>query len=79
MVTFNTAQGEQKRFIEANPQFKSITVYDENQRRIRQSEQQGNTQQTSETIKNEASQKQQQTAGDADDGERKGRKKGVKM
>lgn len=29
MVTFDTAQGEQKRFIEANPQFKSITVYDE--------------------------------------------------
>jgi len=37
-VTFKGEDGEQKRFIEANPQFKSVTVYDEAQKRFRQSE-----------------------------------------
>ena len=35
-VTFSENGTEQKRFIEANPQFKSITVYDGNSQRIRQ-------------------------------------------
>lgn len=35
-VTFTANGAEQKRMIEANPQFKSITVYDENAKRIRQ-------------------------------------------
>ena len=35
-VTFTENGTEQKRLIEANPQFKSITVYDGNEKRIRQ-------------------------------------------
>lgn len=35
-VTFKGEDGEHKRFIEANPQFKSVTIFDENQKRIRQ-------------------------------------------
>ena len=35
-VTFLENGSEQRRYIEANPQFKSITVYDENAKRIRQ-------------------------------------------
>ncbi|MDR6809685.1 hypothetical protein J2Y45_006762 [Dyadobacter sp. BE34] len=35
-VTFKGEDGEQKRFIEANPQFKSVTIYDQNQKRLRQ-------------------------------------------
>lgn len=35
-VTFKGEDGEHKQFIEANPQFKSITIFDENQKRIRQ-------------------------------------------
>lgn len=37
-VTFKGEDGEQKRFIEANPQFKSVTVYDDSQKRIRHQE-----------------------------------------
>jgi len=37
-VTFKGQEGDQKRFVEANPQYKSITVYDENQKRVRASE-----------------------------------------
>jgi len=42
-VTFLQDGAEQKRFIEANPQFKSVAVYDERQQRIRstQTEKQG--------------------------------------
>lgn len=40
-VTFIGTEGEQKRFIQANPQFKSVAVYDEKQQRIRQSEENG--------------------------------------
>lgn len=79
VVTFNSELGEQKRFIEANPQFKSITVYDENQRRIRQSEDQGKSQSASESIKNENSQKQQQIPANETGGERPGKRKGVKV
>lgn len=35
-VTFSENGTERRRFIEANPQFKSVTVYDENAKRIRQ-------------------------------------------
>lgn len=79
VVTFSTAEGEQKRFIEANPQFKSITVYDENQRRIRQSEEQAKSQGKSEAIKNEPGKKQEQQPSDDVEGERKGKRKGVKV
>ena len=79
VVTFNSPQGEQKRFIEANPQFKSITVYDENQRRIRQSEDQGKSQGTLESIKNETGKKHEQKPADETEGERKGKRKGIKV
>jgi hypothetical protein len=79
VVTFNTDQGDQKRFIEANPQFKSITVYDENQRRIRQSEDQGKSQEKSEAIKNEPGNKQEQKPGEEVEGQRNGKRKGVKV
>jgi hypothetical protein len=56
-VTFKTEDGEQKRFIEANPQFKSVTIYDENQKRIRQetvpSEDQNENRKTQKTSENQ--------------------------
>lgn len=79
MVTFKTDQGEQKRFIEANPQFKSITVYDENQKRIRQSEDQGKSQRKSESVSNDQGKKQSQSPDEQSEGERKGRRRSVKM
>ncbi len=78
-VTFKTDQGEQKRFIEANPQFKSVTVYDENQKRIRQSEDQGKSQGQSESRKQETSQKTEKTIAGDEESERKGKRKGVKI
>jgi hypothetical protein len=51
MVSFLDAGGERKGFIEANPQFKNLTVYDQNMhvvgRRQQQSEKQSVEQQTS--------------------------------
>jgi len=79
VVTFITAEGEQKRFIEANPQFKSVTVYDENQRRVRQSEELGKSQGKSETIKNEPAKNHEQKPNEAIEDERKGKRKGVKV
>jgi len=67
-VTFNQGGKEQKQFIEANPQFKTINIYDSNMQRINYKqgldEKQGQAEQKSEkqNAKNE-SQKQ----GDADD------------
>ncbi|MHA4739645.1 hypothetical protein [Dyadobacter sp. MSC1_007] len=56
-VTFKAEDGEQKWFIEANPQFKSITIYDENQKRIRQetilSESQNGNRKTQKTSENQ--------------------------
>lgn len=58
-VTFLDGGSEQKRFIEANPQYKSITVYDSSMNRIRQgqNEQETNGQSTSQTQKARAKQK----------------------
>lgn len=58
-VTFLDNGSEQKRFIEANPQFKSITVYDGNMKRIRQDqkEQESTGQTTSQDKKQTAKQK----------------------
>nr|WP_295933634.1 hypothetical protein [uncultured Dyadobacter sp.] len=78
-VTFQTDQGEQKRFIEANPQFKSVTVYDESQKRIRQSEDQSKSQDNKQSAKQETNQKKEKTVADDTDGEQKGKRKGVKM
>ena len=68
-VTFIHAGSEQKQFIEANPQFKTINIYDSNMQRIShkqgQDEKQGQGEQKSvkQNAKNETKQ------GDADDGE----------
>lgn len=59
-VTFSNAGSEQRMFIEANPRFKSITVYDSNMQRIQnrqgQNEKQGVTERytTKQTSKGES-------------------------
>ncbi len=69
-VTFIHAGSEQKQFIEANPQFKTINIYDSNMQRIShkqgQDEKQGQGEQKSvkQNAKNETNKQ-----GDADDGE----------
>ncbi|OJV19766.1 MAG: hypothetical protein BGO21_22155 [Dyadobacter sp. 50-39] len=47
-VTFSENGSEQRRYIEANPQFKSVTVYDEHAKRIRQDLAKENTQSQSQ-------------------------------
>jgi len=48
-VTFLENAAEKRRYIEANPQFKSVTVYDENAKRIRQDLTKENTQSQSQS------------------------------
>ncbi|MCF0049277.1 hypothetical protein LXM25_04355 [Dyadobacter sp. LJ53] len=50
-VTFSENGTEQRRYIEANPQFKSVTVYDENAKRIRQDLTKENTESQSQSQK----------------------------
>jgi hypothetical protein len=69
-VTLSHNGSEQKVFIEANPQFKAIIVYDQNQRRLtvdrpRQAERESSSQQKSE--KNQTA-KQEAKAGTDDEG-----------
>jgi hypothetical protein len=64
-VTFMRDGNEEKHFIEANPQYKTINVYDSNMQRVKQGEREGNGQQQSS--RNEKSQGKEQ--GNADDGE----------
>lgn len=59
-VTFKGDDGDQKRFIEANPQFKSIAVYDDKQQRIRSSQEKSGSKQKNEGVKNEVSEKEGQ-------------------
>jgi hypothetical protein len=61
-VTFLENGSEQRRYIEANPQFKSVTVYDENAKRIRQDLTKENTQSQSQS-----QQKKQEIKADTDD------------
>lgn len=69
-VTFIQKVGEQKQFIEANPQFKTINIYDSNMQRLShkqgQNEKQGQSEQNSakQNAKNE-----NQKQGDTDDGD----------
>lgn len=60
-VTFMRDGNEEKHFIEANPQYKTINVYDSNMQRIRQGEREGSGQQQSA--------KQGKEQSNADDGE----------
>ncbi len=59
-VTFIQNGSEQKHFIEANPQFKTINVYDSNMQRLSSKQGQGEQQTTKQNAKNE-SQKQSDT------------------
>ena len=61
-VTFLHNGSEQKHFIEANPRFKSINIYDGNMQRVRQSQREEET--TGQSLKQESKkEKQEQAAG----------------
>jgi len=64
-VTFIQDGTEQKRFVEANPQFKSITVYDGSMKRIRQDQKESETtgQSSKQEKKNEQKQKDDDESG----------------
>ena len=76
-VTFVQDGAEQKRFIEANPQFKSVAVYDERQQRIRstQTEKQGQ----GESQSKQKSEKQDANAQENDEPSRRAKRKGVSV
>ena len=69
-VTFVRSEGEQKHFIEANPQFKTINIYDSNMQRLTsrqgQDEKQGQGEQQS-AKKNSKNESQNQSDGDDSD------------
>lgn len=60
-VTFELDGGEQKRFVEASPQFKNINVYDANQMRASES-------QSKSTSKSQSESQKQEVAEDSDEG-----------
>jgi hypothetical protein len=66
-VTFIENGNEQKYFIEANPQFKTINIYDNNMQRLsnRQSKEENQTQGETKSVKQEAK-KEGQNQGDDD-------------
>ena len=74
-VTFSENGVEQKRFVEANPQFKSVAVYDEMQHRIRQG--QAEKKSTGETqSEKQDSKKQTAKAGAEDESQARSQKSG---
>ncbi|WP_181956158.1 hypothetical protein [Dyadobacter frigoris] len=81
-VTFTQDGAEQKRFIEANPQFKSVAVYDERQQRIRstQTEKQGQGEsQSQQQSENQGGKKQDVKSPENDEPARQGKRKGVSV
>jgi hypothetical protein len=78
VVTFVQDGTEQKRFIEANPQFKSVAVYDERQQRIRQSQGEKQGQGESQSQKQDGK-KQDIKAQDNEEPSRQSRRKGVSV
>jgi len=54
-VTFDMEGGEQKRFIEASPQFKNLNVYDSNQMRTSESQAKSTSKSQTESSKQEVS------------------------
>jgi hypothetical protein len=81
-VTFIQDGAEQKRFIEANPQFKSVAVYDERQQRIRstQTEKQGQGESKSQQqSEKQDGKKQEVKAGENDEPSRRAKRKGVSV
>ena len=78
-VTFSKDGAEQKMFIEANPRFKSINVYDSHLQRVHsQSQKEKNT--PEQSVRQETKKGQKQGAGDSEDGavpnQKQGRRKG---
>lgn len=81
-VTFVQDGAEQKRFIEANPQFKSVAVYDERQQRIRssQTEKQGQGEsQSQQQSEKQDGKKQDVKAQENDEPSRRAKRKGVSV
>ena len=77
-ATFLSEGNEQKRFIEANPQFKSITVYDGNMQRIRQDQKEGESkgQSASQDRKNNQKQKDDDGEGAPKSAQKKAKRRG---
>ncbi len=79
-VTFMKNGNEQKVFIEANPRFKSLNVYDNNMQRVHsQSQKEKNS--PEQSVKQETKKESQQQADDDSEGvpkakQKRGRKKG---
>jgi hypothetical protein len=73
-VTFLSDNGEVKGYVEANPQFKSVTVYDQNYKRVNQaqSNSQGKEQTEEQSLKAKP-----KVADDATDAPKKNKKKAV--
>ncbi|OJV19103.1 MAG: hypothetical protein BGO21_20555 [Dyadobacter sp. 50-39] len=76
-VTFKGEEGEQKRFIEANPQFKSVTIYDQDQKRLRQSFETSQKAGESQDKRQENSAKNTLSPND-EIGDKQGKRKGIK-
>ena len=78
-VTFSVNGAEQKHFIEANPQFKSLTVYDGSMKRVRQDQKEGET--TGQSSSQATKETQKQKTDDGEDGPkskaRKTKKQGI--
>ncbi|MEP0713846.1 MAG: hypothetical protein ABJC55_18160, partial [Algoriphagus sp.] len=52
-VTFSGSEGEQKRFVEASPQFKNVNTYDANQVRTAETQREGKSESQTKTKKQE--------------------------
>ncbi|WP_339869641.1 hypothetical protein [uncultured Algoriphagus sp.] len=52
-VTFTGSEGEQKRFVEASPQFKNVNTYDANQVRTAETQREGKSESQAKTKKQE--------------------------
>ena len=78
-VTFVENGAEQKRFIEANPQFKSVAVYDEKQQRIRQSADQKPHVESQSRQQSEKQGSKKQEAQQSEEPSPKGKKKGMSV
>lgn len=78
VVTF-VGDSDQKRFIEANPQFKSVTVYDENQKRIRQSGDDQTHKSVGQSEKKNNQQANKESPGEEERSEGTSKKRGVRV
>lgn len=75
-VTFNAADGkEQKGFVKANPQFKNVSIYDQNMQRFRQGQREDNSQSEANSQQQSERKEQKTSKDDSDQPARKARKK----